>query len=262
MGLPRHGRKNNRSMLWRSAAERIHQLRLFEHVLESAGLEPFHPDYRSEHGPVAPVNSGDVLASTETTHRRCGRERLARWRHGMRRIAGCSGSLVATRDGLHTLDQKGHEAAKQHAGRSVTAVVRDGPQLWAILDRAHVCYSPEGSGVTSSLEGVAATCIAMTDAIHVGSSEARLFRLTDGALEPLEAFDVAEGTRHVVHAVGRTSRRDHGHVDGRAAEDDVGTVRRRIPALRGRQTHRPPPPGRPPDSPGRAAELNLRGILP
>jgi len=83
----------------------------------------------------------------------------------------------------------------QHAGRPVTAVVRDGPQLWAILDRAQVWHAPdEGEWRhVATLEGVAATCIAMTDAIHVGSSKARLFRLIDGALEPLQAFGVAEG---------------------------------------------------------------------
>ncbi len=103
--------------------------------------------------------------------------------------------LVATRDGVHTLDQRGHDAAVEHAGRSVTAVVRDGPQLWAILDREQVWHAPdEGEWRhVATLEGVAATCIAMTDAIHVGSSKARLFRLTDGALEPVEAFDAAEG---------------------------------------------------------------------
>ncbi len=102
--------------------------------------------------------------------------------------------LVATRDGLHSLDERGHEGATQHTGRPVTAVVRDGPQLWAIVDRAQVWHAPEGEWRhVATLDGVGATCIAMTDAIHVGSSEARLFRLTDGALEPVEAFDVAEG---------------------------------------------------------------------
>jgi hypothetical protein len=103
--------------------------------------------------------------------------------------------LVATRDGVHSLDQRGHDAAVGHAGRSVTAVVRDGPQLWAILDRKQVWHAPdEGEWHrVAILEGVAATCIAMTDAIHVGSTKARLFRLTDGALEPVEAFDAAEG---------------------------------------------------------------------
>jgi hypothetical protein len=45
----------------------------------------------------------------------------------------------------------------------------------------------------ATLEGHEATCVAMTDALHVGSSEARLFRLTDGTLEPVVGFDDAEG---------------------------------------------------------------------
>jgi hypothetical protein len=102
--------------------------------------------------------------------------------------------LVATRDGLHTLDERGHQAAAQHAGRPVTAVVRDGSQLWAIVDRAQIWHSLEGEWRrVATLESVAATCIAMTDAILVGSSKARLFRLIDGALEPGEPFDLAEG---------------------------------------------------------------------
>lgn len=101
---------------------------------------------------------------------------------------------VATRDGLHTFDERGGDTAVQHEGRSVTAVVRDGPQLWAIVDRSEVWYAPgEQWRHLATLEGVEATCIAMTDAIHVGSSEARLFRLTDGTLEPVEGFDSAEG---------------------------------------------------------------------
>jgi hypothetical protein len=102
--------------------------------------------------------------------------------------------LVAARDGLHTFDERGQEGAVGHTGRSVTAVVRDGPQLWAIVDRAEVWYAPEGAWRhVATVEGVEATCLAMTDAIHVGSSQARLFRLTDGTLEPVAAFDAAEG---------------------------------------------------------------------
>ena len=41
--------------------------------------------------------------------------------------------LVATRDGLHTLDQSGHEAAAQHAGRPVTAVVRDLEEAYDVV---------------------------------------------------------------------------------------------------------------------------------
>jgi hypothetical protein len=102
--------------------------------------------------------------------------------------------LVATPDGLHAFDERGSAGDVQHAGRSVTAIVRDGPQLWAIMDGSEIWHAPEDAWHhVATLEGLRATCLAMTDAIHVGSSEARLFRLTDGSLEPVDAFDAAEG---------------------------------------------------------------------
>jgi hypothetical protein len=102
--------------------------------------------------------------------------------------------LVATRGGLHALDERGQEGTVQLEGRAVTAVVRDGSELWAIVERAEIWYAPEGIWRhVATLEGHAATCIAMTDAIHVGTSEARLFRLSGDTLEPVDAFDAAEG---------------------------------------------------------------------
>ena len=102
--------------------------------------------------------------------------------------------LVGTRDGLLTIAVPGPVEPLELAGRSVTAVVRDGPQLWAIVDRSEVWYKPEDDWRrVTTLEGNEATCIAMTDALHVGSSGARLFRLTDSTLEPVVAFDDAEG---------------------------------------------------------------------
>lgn len=102
--------------------------------------------------------------------------------------------LVAARDGLHTFDDQGQEGPKQHGGRPVNAVVRDGPQLWAIVDRAEIWHAPDGEWrQVSTLEGADATCIGMTDAIHVGSSRARLFRLVGGTLEPVSGFDAVEG---------------------------------------------------------------------
>jgi hypothetical protein len=106
----------------------------------------------------------------------------------MRRI------LVGTSDGLQTVTDRGLLEPLELTDRSVTAVVRDGPQLWAIVDRSEVWYRPDTDWrLVATLEGNDATCIAMTDALHVGSSEARLFRLTDGTLEPVVAFDDAEG---------------------------------------------------------------------
>ena len=102
--------------------------------------------------------------------------------------------LVSASDGLHTFDDRGQKGPTQHAGRSVTAVVRDGPELWTIVDRAQVWHAPEDEWRhVATLEGVEATCIAMTDAIHVGSSGAGLFRLTGGTLQPVSAFDAVEG---------------------------------------------------------------------
>jgi hypothetical protein len=102
--------------------------------------------------------------------------------------------LVSASDGLHTFDDRGQKGPTQLAGRSVTAVVRDGPELWAIADRAQVWHAPEDEWRhVATLEGVEATCIAMTDAIHVGSSGARLFRLTGSTLQPVSAFDAVEG---------------------------------------------------------------------
>jgi hypothetical protein len=72
--------------------------------------------------------------------------------------------------------------------------VRDGSELWAIVDRADIWHAPKGEWRhVSTLHGLDATCIAMTDAIHVGSSEARLFRLDGEELQPVEAFDAVEG---------------------------------------------------------------------
>jgi hypothetical protein len=101
--------------------------------------------------------------------------------------------LIATRDGLHTFDERGHEGAAD-LSRDVSAVVRDGNELWAIVDHAELWHAPEDEWRhVATLEGADAKCLAMTDAIHVGSSGARLFRLIDGTLEPVAAFDAAEG---------------------------------------------------------------------
>jgi hypothetical protein len=102
--------------------------------------------------------------------------------------------LVATRDGLHGFDERGREQGTELAGRSVTAVVRDGPQLWAIVDGVQLWHAPAAEWRhVATLDGLRATCIAMTDAIHIGTSEAHLFRLTGDPVERVTAFDEADG---------------------------------------------------------------------
>jgi len=101
--------------------------------------------------------------------------------------------LVASEDGLRACDQHGNAEPGQLAGRSVTAVMRDGPQLWAIVDGT-IWHAPDAEWrEVARLESIEATCIAMTDAVHVGTSGARLFRLTGTELEPVGGFDRAEG---------------------------------------------------------------------
>lgn len=105
-----------------------------------------------------------------------------------------TGILVGTRDGLHAFDLDGRRTTTDHAGRPVTSIVRDGSELWAILDRSQIWHAPAGRWRhVTTLDGFEASCIAMTDALHVGSSEARLFRLAGSALERVEAFDAVEG---------------------------------------------------------------------
>jgi hypothetical protein len=102
--------------------------------------------------------------------------------------------LVGTSEGLHVVDSHGQDGGARLSGRSVTAVVRDGPQLWAVVDRAEIWHAPHAEWRhVATLDGPEVTCIAMTDAIHVGTSEAHLFRLTDETLERVPAFDTAEG---------------------------------------------------------------------
>jgi hypothetical protein len=105
--------------------------------------------------------------------------------------------LVAAADGLHTFDAGGSEAALQFEGRAVTSVMRDGddrPQLWAIVEASELWHQPDTEWVhVDDVEGLRATCIAFTWTTHVGTSEAHLLRLIDGALERDDAFERAEG---------------------------------------------------------------------
>jgi len=103
--------------------------------------------------------------------------------------------LVATRDGMHTFDGEGQPRGVAQAGRSVTALGRAREEFWAIVDTSELWHAAgaDWSHVTD-LDGLRATCVAGIGAdVFVGSSEARLFRLRDETLEPVVAFDHAEG---------------------------------------------------------------------
>ena len=103
--------------------------------------------------------------------------------------------LVATRDGLHTFDDEGRSRQVAQAGRSVTALGRARDELWAIVDASELWHAAGADwSHVADLGDLRATCVAGIGAdVFVGSSEARLFRLAGEALEPVIAFDNAEG---------------------------------------------------------------------
>ena len=104
--------------------------------------------------------------------------------------------LVATTDGLHELDDRAVLEGVHHTGRAVTTVVQWEKQLWAIVDGSELWHTAEVDGWThlSDLEPNQGTCLGfMKNDVLVGSSEARLFRLVGDSLEPVAAFDRAEG---------------------------------------------------------------------
>jgi hypothetical protein len=104
--------------------------------------------------------------------------------------------LVATEDGLHMLDDRGSPAAAQHTGRAVTALSSRGEELWAILDGSEVWHASDIDRWThlADIESHHGNCVAITgEDVLVGSSEARLFRVAGQGLEPVTAFDRAEG---------------------------------------------------------------------
>jgi hypothetical protein len=103
--------------------------------------------------------------------------------------------LVATSDGLRSLDAGGSPGPVDHVGRDVTALAADRGEPWAVLDGSELWHAADGEGWVhvANLEGHRATCVAVTDGVLVGSSEARLFRLAGDGLEPVGSFDRAEG---------------------------------------------------------------------
>jgi hypothetical protein len=107
-----------------------------------------------------------------------------------------TGILVGTADGLHELGPEAEAARIHHAGRDVTAVAPEGPELWAILDGREIWHT---AGIewwvhVSDLDGLGATCLADTRAgVVVGTSEAHLYRVAGEGVEPVHGFDAAPG---------------------------------------------------------------------
>ena len=123
------------------------------------------------------------------------------WEHrGMTRI------FIATREGLHIVDGRGNAEAVQHDGRSITAIMRDGPQLWAIVDGREIWHSPdtdwtEITALESGLDGHLSRDDRRGAGGHIGGSVVPPERRDPRGGLPLRR---GRGPRGLVHAVGRT----------------------------------------------------------
>jgi hypothetical protein len=103
--------------------------------------------------------------------------------------------LVASQEGLHPFDDRGAASPLQLAGRAVNALAPDGPELWAAVGGSELWYATGDEwNHVADLPGLRIASIAATDAdVFVGSAEARLFRVVGDRLEPVAAFDRADG---------------------------------------------------------------------
>jgi len=103
--------------------------------------------------------------------------------------------LVASREGLHPFDATGVAGPLQLAGHAVGTIAPHGRELWAAVDGSELWHAIEEKwGQVADLPGLRIASVAATDAdVFVGSSEARLFRVAGDRLEPVAAFDRAEG---------------------------------------------------------------------
>ena len=103
--------------------------------------------------------------------------------------------LVASREGLHAFDDRGAPAPVQLAGRAVTTLSPHGPDLWAAVDGSELWRASDDEWRhIADLADHRVACILATHAdVYVGSSEARLFRVAGSGLDPIAAFDGAEG---------------------------------------------------------------------
>jgi hypothetical protein len=103
--------------------------------------------------------------------------------------------LVASQEGLHPFDDRGVARPLQLAGRAVTGLAPRGPELWAAVDGSELWFATGDEwNHVADLPGLRIASIAATDAdVFVGSAEARLFRVVGDRLEPVAAFDRADG---------------------------------------------------------------------
>jgi hypothetical protein len=98
-----------------------------------------------------------------------------------------SALVVAAADGLHLPNR----AQPVLRGRRIDSIVVDHDTVWSLVDSVEL-YRVTLTGLTeraATLEDGAATCVHVHNGtVMVGGDDAALWRLRDGALEPVESF--------------------------------------------------------------------------
>jgi hypothetical protein len=103
--------------------------------------------------------------------------------------------FVGAEDGLHVFDG-GRSGEPGHPGRRVTALGREGLEMWAILDGREVWHTAAADWWfhVAKLEDLRANCISDTAAgVLVGTSNAHLLRVSGPGVERVGGFDEAPG---------------------------------------------------------------------
>jgi hypothetical protein len=101
-------------------------------------------------------------------------------------LAGTDDGLLEVREG----------APRPLLEGPVLALAPEDDALWAIMGGSRIMRSPDGESwePAAELEQYEATCLLPTEeGVLVGSKEAHLFRLRDGALEPVDSFERVAG---------------------------------------------------------------------
>ncbi len=101
--------------------------------------------------------------------------------------------LVGTAGGIWT-DHSGDDLSM--AGRRITAMARNGPAVWAIVDGSSLIRSRDGAewAQVAALAEPRRTCLLpSSEQVLIGTEGAHVTRFSEGADEPLPEFDGVEG---------------------------------------------------------------------
>src|SRR5438034_10186776 len=103
--------------------------------------------------------------------------------------------LVGTEAGLYQFGGPDHSQAHL-ADHAINAVAREGDGWWALTDGSRLWRSAPSARweAVAEVRALRANCLCPSGSgLLVGASNARLLRLADAALEPVESFDGIEG---------------------------------------------------------------------